>query len=148
MSWLMLVMVYILIAKVIRVLAQLPILCVSTKQILQALSSTEAEIIGVAEAVKYIQWFKSLLAEMNVELHQTILYQDNQSVIKILKNGGTFKGTKHYRIRIAYCQETIKLCEIDTLYAPTETMKSDFLTKPVPSKIFNALTRDVIVDEA
>lgn len=132
----------------IFMLGESPILCVSTKQILQALSSTEAEIIGVAEAVKYIQWFKSLLAEMNVELHQTILYQDNQSVIKILKNGGTFKGTKHYRIRIAYCQETIKLCEIDTLYAPTETMRSDFLTKPVPSKIFNALTRDVIVDEA
>lgn len=73
------------------------------KQKLVALSSTEAEFIAVCEAVKEINYLKNILAEVDqIQPQPIILYEDNQSTIKMLKNEKISQRTKHIDIKYHY----------------------------------------------
>ena len=59
----------------------------SGKQKLNAKSSTEAEIIGVAEYLPYNIWLIMFLEAQGYKLRNNVLFQDNQSAIKMEKMG-------------------------------------------------------------
>jgi len=53
-----------------------------------ALSSTEAEYIGMYEASKIIIWLRQILSQLGYPpTEPTILYEDNKSAIQIVHNG-------------------------------------------------------------
>ena len=61
---------------------------VSKKSKIIALSSTEAEYIGVFEASKIIIWMRQLLTELgHTPTTSTVLYDNNKPAIHIVQNG-------------------------------------------------------------
>ena len=72
----------------------------SRKQPIVALSTTEAEYIAASDACRELLWLRALSSELNVSFDSsTILHCDNQSAIKVAKNGLLHARTKHIDIR-------------------------------------------------
>ena len=59
----------------------------SSKQKLNTKSSTEAELVGMSEYLPYNIWLLNFLHAQGCKVHSNILYQDNQSTIRMAKNG-------------------------------------------------------------
>jgi len=83
-------------------LGQGALMCKSTKQKLNTKSSTEAEVVGSRNYLPNVIWAKMLLAEQGYELPDNVFYQDNQSAIRLEKNGRASCGQKSRHIDIRY----------------------------------------------
>ena len=57
------------------------------KQNLNINNSTEAEIVGVDGVLTQVIWTRYFLKEQGYMAHDNFIYQDNQSAIRIEKNG-------------------------------------------------------------
>ena len=71
------------------------------KQQLNTKGSTEAEIVGVSNYLPNLIWTRMLLEAQGFSIEENILFQDNQSAIKIEDNGKLSNGhkTKHMENR-------------------------------------------------
>jgi len=80
---------------------------------------------------------------------ENVLYQDNQSAIKIEKNGKRSSGpkTKHMDHRYFFIKDRISSEKIKIEYCPTEDMLADFFTKPLQGSLFRKF-RDVVMGYA
>ena len=108
----------------------------SSKQRMQASSSTEGEIIAVYEALPQLRLATALLHALG---HPSvpILHQDNLSAIHMLESGkGSSSTTKHFGMRLNVINELIKADEVRTQHTPDTQMPADLLTKPIASKKF------------
>ena len=56
------------------------------KQKLNSRSSTEAELIGVDDAITQVLWTKLFMEAQGYPIEKNILYQDNQSAILLETN--------------------------------------------------------------
>jgi hypothetical protein len=115
-----------------------------------AVSSTESEIVQVAEGCKELLWLQPLLLELgfpNIDWN-TILHTDNKPAahICILLNSPTHSNrTKHMDIRIKFCGEVLsKRQRIALKYVPTKFNFADIFTKPLGTVRFRDL-RAVLV---
>lgn len=66
----------------------------SKKQTCIALSTAEAELVSLCEAVKEMIWIIKLLKDFNLNVDQVTVFEDNQSTIKSAKNPDQ-KSMKH-----------------------------------------------------
>lgn len=104
----------------------------SRKQNTVADSSTEAEYMALAEAVKESCWLRQLLNSIDFEITVPItLYEDNTGCINIAKNPSCHKNTKHIDIKYHITRERIENNEIALVYISTELQEADQLTKPL-----------------
>jgi hypothetical protein len=102
-----------------------------------ALSSTEAEYIGLCEAAKVVAWARQFLAELGFEQNSpAVLFEDNQSAISMVNNGNDHGRTKHIDIRYHYIRDLVKSGQIDVKYLDTDNMVADTLTKALDKKKF------------
>ena len=113
-----------------------------------AVSSTESEIVQVAEGCKELLWLQPLLLELgfpNIDWN-TILHTDNEPAAHILLNSPTHSNrTKHMDIRIKFCGEVLsKRQRIALKYVPTKFNFADIFTKPLGTVRFRDL-RAVLV---
>jgi hypothetical protein len=109
----------------------------SRKQSMVTLSSTEAEYIALVEAAQEALWIMRMLKDLNQELTgPVVIYEDNQSCIKMLKSDRCSPRTKHIATKYHFVRELFKSGTIDIKSCPSETMIADLLTKPLgPIKI-------------
>ena len=56
----------------------------SSKQKLSTKSSTESEVVGVSDYVPHPIWVKLFLGDQGYDLQENIVYQDNQSSMKLV----------------------------------------------------------------
>jgi hypothetical protein len=72
------------------------------------------------------------------KITSNILEQDNESAIKLAKNGRTSAGPKsrHIDIRFFWLKDRIKAGEIIIRHCPTAHMLADFFTKPLQGNLF------------
>ena len=91
----------------------------SSKQNLNTKSSTEAEIFRVDYILTQVIWNRYFLKEQGYNIHNNIIYQDNQIAIKLEKSGRQMrrKRTSHIKImyyfitdRITNQEESVELC--------------------------------------
>ena len=77
-----------------------PIIEISNKQNLNAKSSTEAELIGVDNAMPQMLWTRYFLEAQVYDIDNNILYHDNMSAMLLEKNGNksSTKNTKHINV--------------------------------------------------
>ncbi|KYM94367.1 Copia protein [Cyphomyrmex costatus] len=61
-----------------------------------------------------------------------ILRVDNASAIKLMKNPGFHKRSKHIDVRFHYVRERVQEQQLKIEYIPSEEQVADILTKPVP----------------
>ena len=118
----------------------------SSKQKLNTKSSTEAELVGVSEYLPYNIWILMFLHEQGYSLKSNVLQQDNQSAIRMEKNGrnSCTGNSRHVNIRYFFVKDRIDKGELTVDYCPTDIMLADFLTKPLQGYKFQ-LFRDVIM---
>ena len=122
------------------------IMAKSRKQKLNTKSSTEAEVIGASDYLPNTLWAKRFLEAQGYEIGSTRFAQDNQSAIRLEKNGRASAGkqSRHVDIRYFFIKDQIQQEKIDIHYCPTEEMLADFYTKPLQGALFNKF-RDVLL---
>lgn len=104
----------------------------SVKQPIVALSSTEAEYIALTDSFKEAQWLQHLLQEVfSSPQLPTVIFEDNQSTIKLARNKAHSNRTKHIDVRYHYVREVIQRGQLILKYCPTESMTADIMTKPL-----------------
>jgi hypothetical protein len=74
----------------------------SSKQKINTKSSTESEVVGASDYIPWTLWAKRFLEHQGYNLSRNIFYQDNQSAMKIEKNGRKSCGEKSRHIHIRY----------------------------------------------
>ena len=131
-------------------------LSMSTKQKINTKSSTEAELVGVDDALPFNLWCRNFLREQGYHAnncdrnseeakhlkylgHRNILYQDNTSSIRLEKNGkaSSTKRTRHLNIRYFLITDKLKSKDVSTVeYCPTAEHLADVLTKPLQGSPF------------
>ena len=79
----------------------------SSKQKLNTKSSTEAEVVGMSDYIPYNIWFLNFLKSQGYEIKQNVVYQDNQSAIRMEKNGrnSCMGNSRHINIRYFFVKD-------------------------------------------
>lgn len=119
----------------------------STRQKLVTKSSTEAELVGVSDALPQVIWTRYFLEEQGYGVKDVVIYQDNKSAILLEQNDRASSGrrTRHINIWYFFINDRINNKEVRVEYCPTGEMISDFFTKPLQGSTFRKF-RDLILN--
>ncbi|XP_071569781.1 uncharacterized protein [Temnothorax nylanderi] len=106
----------------------------SRKQRTVALSSTEAEYLGLTDAAKEAVYLVQFLKELGLgDLATVTLYNDNMGAAHLAQNPIHHARSKHIDIRCHFIREALSGGTIQLKYLPTEEMAADMLTKALSS---------------
>jgi hypothetical protein len=129
-------------------LGQGALMSMSIKQKINTKSSTEAELVGVDDAMNFVEWIQLFVEQQIKSINDdsvlnkigsdVVIQQDNTSTIQLENNGqaSSTKRTRHINIRYFYVTSKIKDGSIRVIYHPTKQMVSDYLTKPLQGSLF------------
>ncbi|KAI2493969.1 Reverse transcriptase (RNA-dependent DNA polymerase) [Fragilaria crotonensis] len=122
------------------------LVCKSGKQKLNTKSSTEAELVGASDYLPNLMWVHNFLKGQGYEVKESTLQQDNESAIKLEKNGRMSAGQKsrHIDIRYFWIKDRVQASGVAIQHCPTLEMLADFFTKPLQGNLFRRF-RDVIL---
>jgi len=95
-------------------------------------SSTESKLIEADQALSPILHTRYFIEAQGYSVEQNILFQDNQSTMRLEVNGSflSSKRTKHIKCRYFFICDNIAYTNLEVRYCPTERMWADILTKP------------------
>ena len=94
----------------------------SLKQKINTVSSTEAELVGISDAVKLVIWRRLFIESQGYSVTDNVLYQSNQSTILLANNGkrSSTRNTYHINIRfLSQIMPTKRTSELSTVYLRT-----------------------------
>jgi hypothetical protein len=123
----------------------------SNKQKLNTKSSMESEFVGVDDVISQVIWTRYFLEAQDETINDNIVYQDNQSAIKLEKNGTKSSGkrTRHINIRYFFVTDRISANELNVEYCPTLEMLGDYFTKPLQGSLFRKFRNTILgINEA
>jgi hypothetical protein len=104
----------------------------SKRQQTVAASTTEAEYMAAAAAVKEALWLRNLFADFGYDISPVQLLADNQSAIKLLRNPISSLGSKHINVAHHFARERVMIGDVSFSYVKTEDMLADMMTKSLP----------------
>jgi hypothetical protein len=108
------------------------ICAVSKKQELVTKSSTESELVAIADMSNNILWVRQMLMEMGYKLGATNIMEDNMSTIALLTNNLTYRqSTKHVNMRYFFIRDRIRTKEVAVVFTPGALQVADMMTKPL-----------------
>ena len=111
------------------------------KQNSVALSSVEAEYMGMCQAAKEAVWLTGLLEDLGLDLRSPlIVYGDNQGALALTQNPVFHPRSKHIAIQYHFTRELVQTEQLVVKYIPTKAMVADALTKALPRPQHVALT--------
>ncbi len=118
----------------------------SIRQKLNTKSSTESELVAVADAMPQILWTGYFLKAQGYDIGTSTIYQDNKSAILLEENGkaSSSKRTRHLNIRYFFVTDRVKSNEVSIKYCPTGEMRGDFFTKPLQGSLFRKFRKEVL----
>ena len=120
-----------------------PISWSSKKQTLVTLSSTEAEYIALCEAGKEALWLSQILKDFNEHVTEPpVIYEDNQSCIKMLQSEKSCHRTKHIATKYHFIRDLYKQNDIAVKYCASGQMTADMLTKPLEAVKLRQFVKD------
>jgi len=119
----------------------------STCQKLNTKSSNESELIGANNLMPQVLWTRYFQQAQGYEVHNNVMFQDNQSAMLLQNNGrgSSSKWTRHINIRYFFITDRINQKELRVAYCPTAEMIADYFTKPLQGATFRRL-RDAILN--
>ena len=118
----------------------------SSKQKLNTKSSTEAELVAVSEYLPYHIWLVNFLIHQGYNIKNKVLFQDNESAIKMESNGrnSCTGNSRHIDIRYFFVHDRVKSGDINIVHCRTDNMVADFFTKPLQGGIFTKFKKSVM----
>ena len=122
------------------------IACKSAKQKVATKSSTEAELVGASEYLPSTIWVQYFLQAQGFLHRNSYLEQDNQSAIRLERNGraSASQRSRHINIRYFFITDRLDTDHITLRYCQTDHMLADFLSKPLQGSLFRKF-RDVLL---
>ena len=102
-----------------------------------ALSTTEAEYIALAEAVKEALWLKGILEELGFKQEQVVVHCDSQSAIHLSKNIVFHERTKHIDVKLHFLRDIVAKGMVKVNKIATEINPADIMTKVIQVGKFN-----------
>ena len=103
-------------------------------------SSTEADLVGLSDALSQILWTREFLLHQGLRIGPAVVYQDNQSTICLANKGrSTSERTRHVKVRHFFIRHYVDEGEIRIAYLATGDMVADILTKPLHRATFQEL---------
>ena len=111
----------------------------STKQHTVALSSTEAEYLGITDTMKDLLWLKNLLVEIQyiTEDQSLRLLGDNAGSLDLARNQVTLSRSKHIDIRHHFIRQHVENGDVKIVHIPGKENIADVLTKGLGKIAFN-----------
>ena len=118
----------------------------SSKQKLNSKSSSESEKIAVSEYLPFHIWVKNFLKYQGYEVKDNIIFQDNQSAIRLETNGrnSCTGNSRHIDIRYFFVKDWVDKGEFRIEYCNSDNMIADFFTKLLQGHLFRKF-RDFIM---
>ena len=119
----------------------------ANKQKIVTKSSTEAELVGASDYLPNTIWAQHFMEAQGYPITSSFLEQDNESAIKLEKNGRASAGQRSRHIDIRHFWIKDRLEQDPTLqlrHCDTGAMLADFLTKPLQGSLFRKF-RDVLL---
>ena len=115
-----------------------------SKQKLNSKISTDTELIGGSDYLPYALWHIFFFKSQGYKIKTKVIFQDNESTIKLLQNGKRSSGnqTCHIDIRYFWIADCLKQEDIKIEYCPTECTLGDFFTKLLEDSLFVTM-RDI-----
>ncbi|KAJ6094488.1 hypothetical protein N7467_002001 [Penicillium canescens] len=104
----------------------------ATKQRTVTTSTTEAELLGLSEASKHLQWWRRLLGRVGFEAsHGLTIECDNERAIGLITADDASFDTKlrHVDIHHLWLRQEVKAGRVAVRWVPTAKMVADGLTK-------------------
>lgn len=95
-----------------------------------AVSSTEAEYVAMAHAIKEAIWLVRFIRQFE-KLNTIVLHGDNQSAMVIISREGFNGRTKHIDVGYHFCRQHVISGLISMKYVPSAENIADCLTKGV-----------------
>ncbi|KAK2993369.1 hypothetical protein RJ640_008970 [Escallonia rubra] len=115
----------------------------SKKQNSVALSTTEAEYMAVGACCAQILWMKQTLLDFGLKYDHIPILCDNTSAIDLTKNPIQHSRTKHIEIKHHFIRDHVQKGDIVLDFVDTNHQLADIFTKPLDSKRFTALRREL-----
>ena len=103
--------------------------CLSKTQRTVTLSSTEAEYVALQACTQEVKFVSMLLREMTEVKKPSVIYEDNQGVIFLVKNRQVGICTKHIDICHHFLRYMVEVKDIDIQYIWSEENPADIMTK-------------------
>ncbi|XP_042041496.1 secreted RxLR effector protein 161-like [Salvia splendens] len=104
----------------------------SSLQSVVALSTTEAEYIALAEAVKESFWLKGILADFRVEQEAVEIRCDSSSAICLSKHQTFHERSKHVDVRLHFIRDEVNKGLVKVAKVSTKENATDMLTGTKP----------------
>jgi hypothetical protein len=118
----------------------------ASKQRLNTKSSTKTEVVGASNYLPYNMWMQHFMEAQGYTLDENLYYQDNQSAMRMEKNGRNLctGNSRHIHIRFFFIKDQVDGKKLRIVYCPTGKMLADYFTKPLQGRLFH-LFRAVIM---
>lgn len=112
------------------------------KQTSTALSSTEAEYVALTEAACEGIWLVNLFEDINVAKTKFVIYEDNQSCIKLTEKWD-HKRLRHIDVKYNFIKELVRDKRVSVEYISTKEQTADILTKNLMGVQFSKLRQNL-----
>jgi hypothetical protein len=124
-----------------------PLAWTSKLQSLVTTSTTEAEFVAAASAIKEGLWVLKLIREMHGEPHlnQMTLLCDNQAAISLMKqpSAGVQGRSKHIDVQFKFVKERCQKKHVDVEYISSTDQLADLFTKQQAPSVFAKMVQEI-----
>nr|GEX77291.1 hypothetical protein [Tanacetum cinerariifolium] len=106
----------------------------------------DAEYIAAFDASKEAVWIRKFISGLGIVLtikEPISMYCDNTGAIAIAKDDGVTKGARHFRAKVHYLRETIKLSDVKIEKIDIDDNLADLFTKALAFPKHSKLTRNI-----
>src|SRR5210317_2066024 len=113
----------------------------SMGQKLNTTSTTESELVGASDCLGQTLWTVNFLEHQGIKVKKNYYYQDNESAIRLEKNGikSAGKRSRHINIRFYYIKDRVDKGDIQLMYCNTNDMVADFFSKAQQGALFGRM---------
>nr|GEW39739.1 putative ribonuclease H-like domain-containing protein [Tanacetum cinerariifolium] len=113
------------------------------KQTIVANSTTETEYVGAANCYGQVLWIQNQMLDYGFNFLNTKIYNDNESIICIVKNPVFNSKTKHIEIRHHFIRDSYERKLIQVINIHTDQNVIDLLTTAFDVSRFNFLNASI-----
>ena len=104
-----------------------------------ATSSASVELlVSVDDCMAQVLWTKYFLEAQGYPIKAQLVLQDNESAIKLEKNGHKSMGqrSRHIQIRYFFITDQVEKGNVKVEYCPTDEIEGDYMSKPLQGSKF------------